>query len=62
MRGVLIALVGALILTVGVACESSDEESPHAAAQVADLSQFPTPTRSQAEPRPTSPPPTAQRQ
>ena len=54
-------MVGALILTVGVACESSDEESPPAAEQVADLSQFPTPTRSQAEPRPTSPPPISQR-
>ena len=60
MRGVLLTLVGALVLTVGVACGSSEEESAPAAAQVADLSQFPTPTRSQAQPRPTSPPPAAQ--
>ena len=62
MRVVLIALTGALILAAGVACGSAEEESAPAAAQVADLSQFPTPTRSQAEPRPTSPPPTAQTQ
>ena len=62
MRVVLITLAGALILAVGVACGSAEEESAPAAAQVADLSQFPTPTRSQAEPRPTSPPPTAQAQ
>ena len=60
MRAVLVILAGALILAVGVACESSDEESAPAAAQVADLSQFPTPTRSQAEPAPTSSPPTPQ--
>lgn len=62
MRGVLVALAGMLVLIVGVACESSGEESVPAAAQVADLSQFPTPTRSQAQPRPTSPPPAAQPQ
>ena len=55
-------MAGALILTVGAACGSAQEESPPAAAQVADLSQFPTPTRSQAQPRPTSPPPISQRQ
>ncbi len=60
MRGVLVALAGTLVLIVGIACGSSSEESAPAAAQVADLSQFPTPTRSQAEPRPTSPPPVAQ--
>ena len=62
MRLVLVMLTGALILAAGVACGSAEEESAPAAAQVADLSQFPTPTRSQAEPRPTSPPPTAQAQ
>ena len=62
MRGVLVALVGTLVIIVGIACGSSSEESAPAAAQVADLSQFPTPTRSQAEPRPTSPPPVAQSQ
>lgn len=62
MRVVLITLAGALILAAGVACGSAEEESAPAAAQVADLSQFPTPTRSQAEPRPTSAPPTAQAQ
>ncbi len=56
MKVVLITLAGALIIAVGVACGSAEEESAPAVAQVADLSQFPTPTRSQAEPRPTSPP------
>lgn len=60
MRGILLTLVGTLVLIVGIACGSSSEESTPAAAQVADLSQFPTPTRSQAQPRPTSPPPAAQ--
>ena len=59
MRSVLVIWAGMLIFAIGVACESSDEESAPAAAQVADLSQFPTPTRSQAQPAPTSPPPTA---
>ena len=62
MRGILLTLVGTLVLIVGIACESSGEESAPAAAQVADLSQFPTPTRSQAQPRPTSPPPATQSQ
>ncbi len=62
MRGVLIILAGAMILSIGVACGAADEESAPAAAQIADLSQFPTPTRSQAEPRPTSPPPNTQPQ
>ena len=62
MRGVLIILAGAMILSIGVACGAADEESAPAAAQIADLSQFPTPTRSQAEPRPTSPPPSTQPQ
>lgn len=60
MRGILLTLVGTLVLIVGIACGSSSEESAPAAAQVADLSQFPTPTRSQAQPRPTSPPPATQ--
>lgn len=62
MRLVLVMLAGALIIAAGVACGSAEEESAPAAAQVADLSQFPTPTLSQAQPRPTSPPPTAQTQ
>ena len=62
MRAILIASVCVMILTIGVACGSSEDESQPAAAQVADLSQFPTPTRSQAQPRPTSPPPAAQPQ
>ena len=46
--------MGALLLAVAVACGSSGGEGSGSppAAQVADLSQFPTPTRSQAEPRP----------
>lgn len=41
------SLLGAFALALAVACGSAEEEST-AAAQVADLSQFPTPTRSQA--------------
>lgn len=53
--------VGLLLLILVLACASSDEaDGP--AAQVADMSQFPTPTRSQAEPQPTSPPAVAQAQ
>lgn len=47
--------VGALVLVFAVACGSADEggsDGAAAAAQVADLSQFPTPTRSQAAPQP----------
>ncbi len=62
MRGISLTLAGTLVLIVSAACESSDEDSAPAAAQVADLSQFPTPTRSQAQPRPTSPPPVVQSQ
>ena len=62
MRLVVVILAGALIIAAGVACGSAEDESAPAAAQVADLSQFPTPTLSQAQPRPTSPPPTAQTQ
>lgn len=61
MRGILLTLAaGTLILAIGVGCGAAEEESAPVAAQVADLSQFPTPTRSQAQPRPTSPPPVAQ--
>ncbi|MXY22246.1 MAG: hypothetical protein F4Y49_13050 [Dehalococcoidia bacterium] len=60
MRGILITLAGVMILSIGVACGTADEENAPAAAQVADLSQFPTPTRSQAQPRPTPPSPAAQ--
>ena len=55
MIKVLTILVGALVLVFAVACGSADDESgtdAAAAAQVADLSQFPTPTRSQAAPQP----------
>ena len=55
MSRALIILAGALILVFAVACGSADDESgtgAPAAAQVADLSQFPTPTRSQAAPQP----------
>ena len=55
MSRALIILAGALILAFAVACGSADDESgtgAPAAAQVADLSQFPTPTRSQAAPQP----------
>ena len=55
MSRALIILAGALILAFAVACGSADDENgtgAPAAAQVADLSQFPTPTRSQAAPQP----------
>ena len=55
MSRALVIIVGALIITVAVACGSADEgggTGAAAAAQVADLSQFPTPTRSQAAPQP----------
>ena len=55
MSRALVIAVGALIITVAVACGSADEgggTGAVAAAQVADLSQFPTPTRSQAAPQP----------
>ena len=55
MSRALVIVVGALIITVAVACGSADEgggTGAAAAAQVADLSQFPTPTRSQAAPQP----------
>ena len=59
----LIALVGALVVSLAVACGSTDEESGAASAsQQADLSQFPTPTRSQAAPQPTPQPETVQAQ
>lgn len=52
----LMLLAGALVLAFAVACGSADEGGGEtgaaAAAQVADLSQFPTPTRSQAAPQP----------
>ena len=60
MKAVLVSMVGALILTVGFACGSSDEEGPTSVGQTADLSQFPTPTRSLIEPGPTAPPPDVQ--
>ncbi len=60
MRALLVVLVGTLIVSVAVSCGSTDEESGAAAsAQVTDLSEFPTPTRSQAAPPPASPTPVA---
>ncbi len=53
-------LAGLLILLLPLACGSSEDDATPTTAQVADLSQFPTPTRSQAEPQPTSPPAVAQ--
>ena len=59
MKGLLIALVGLLIVSSVVSCGSTDEgNGSDVDAQVADLSQFPTPTRSQAAPQPTSQPET----
>ena len=59
MKGLLIALAGALIVSSVVSCGSTDEgNGSDVDAQVADLSQFPTPTRSQAAPQPTSQPET----
>ena len=55
MLKVLTISAGALVLVFTLACGSADDESgtgAPAAAQVADLSQFPTPTRSQAAPQP----------
>lgn len=55
MSRTLFVLAGAFVLVFAVACGSADDESgtgAPAAAQVADLSQFPTPTRSQAAPQP----------
>ena len=55
MIKVLTISAGALVLAFAVACGSADEggdTGAPAAAQVADLSQFPTPTRSQAAPQP----------
>ena len=51
---------GMVILLLLLACGSSEQEVSPTTAQVADVSQFPTPTRSQAEPQPTSPPAVAQ--
>ena len=63
MKGFLIASVGALIVASAVACGSTDEGSGAApASQQADLSQFPTPTRSQAAAQPTLQPEPVQTQ
>ncbi len=55
-------LAASAILLLALACGSSDDGGSPTTAQVADLSQFPTPTSSQAEPQPTSPPIVAQTQ
>ena len=49
----LIVLAGVLVLAFAVACGSSDDESGDAAVpgRVADLSEFPTPSGSQASPQ-----------
>ena len=56
MKTILSIVPGLLILLLVLACGSSDEGASPSTAQVAELSQFPTPTRSQAESQPTSPP------
>ena len=53
-------LAAVLALLSILACGSSDTADSPTTAQVADISQFPTPTRSQAQPQPTSPPAVAQ--
>ena len=60
MKTNLSLLAGLLILLSILACSSSEEGNSPAAAQVAEMSQFPTPTRSLAEPPPTSQPEIAQ--
>ena len=61
MKGSLIGLLGVLAVSFAVSCGSSDGGGgSDNAASVADLSQFPTPTRSQAAPQPTSQPGTVQ--
>ena len=49
-------LAGLLTILFILACASSDEGDSAAAAQVADMSQFPTPTGSRAQPEPTPQP------
>ena len=60
MKTKLTMLAGLLILLFALACGSSEDEASPSTAQVADMSQFPTPTRSLAEPQPTSQPVIAQ--
>ena len=60
MKSKLSIFAGMVILLLLLACGSSEQEASPTTAQVADVSQFPTPTRSQAEPQPTSPPAVAQ--
>lgn len=57
MNRTLTTFVGALAITLAVACGSDDDGGDVAAARAADLSQFPTPSRSLAapQPEPTSP-------
>ncbi len=56
MKSKLSIFAGLVILLLLLACGSSEQEASPTTAQVADVSEFPTPTRSQAEPQPTSPP------
>ena len=60
MKTYMSLLAGLLILLFALACGSSEDETGPSTAQVADVSQFPTPTRSLAEPQPTSQPVIAQ--
>ena len=53
-------LAGLLTILFILACASSDEGDSAVAAQVADMSQFPTPTGSRAQLEPTAQPETAQ--
>ena len=57
MNRTLTTFWGALVLTLAVACGSDDDGGDVGAARAADLSQFPTPSRSLAapQPEPTSP-------
>ena len=64
MNGTLSTFVGAMVLMLAVACGSDGDGGEVAAARTADLSQFPTPSRSLAapQPEPTSPALAAQSQ
>ena len=56
MKTQLSMLAGLLTILFILACASSDEGDSAVAAQVADMSQFPTPTGSRAQPEPTAQP------
>ena len=60
MKTILSILAASALLLFVLACGSPEQEASPTTAQVADMSQFPTPTRSQAKPQSTSPPVVAQ--